>query len=288
MDISILQAVLIGLWTAFCFSGMLLGLYTNRCIVLSLGDGVILGDIQTALAVGAISELAYMGFGVGAGGTVPPNPIGPGIFGTLMAITTAGTKGKITPEAALALSTPIAVGIQFLQTATYTAFAGAPETAKKALQAGNFRGFKIAANGTIWAFAGLGFGLGVLGALSTQTLTDLFALIPPVLLNGLTLAGKMLPAIGFAMILSVMAKKELIPYILLGYVLAVYFGLPVLTPTANGDGVLTSVATNSVLGVPTIGVAIIATIFALLDIFRKPAALTKETKTEGDNQDDWI
>lgn len=37
MDISILQAVLIGLWTAFCFSGMLLGLYTNRCIVLSLG-----------------------------------------------------------------------------------------------------------------------------------------------------------------------------------------------------------------------------------------------------------
>lgn len=115
MDISILQAVLIGLWTAFCFSGMLLGLYTNRCIVLSLGVGVILGDIQTALAVGAISELAYMGFGVGAGGTVPPNPIGPGIFGTLMAITTAGTKGKITPEAALALSTPIAVGIQFLQ-----------------------------------------------------------------------------------------------------------------------------------------------------------------------------
>ncbi|HFH7605020.1 TPA: PTS sugar transporter subunit IIC [Streptococcus agalactiae] len=193
MDISILQAVLIGLWTAFCFSGMLLGLYTNRCIVLSLGVGVILGDIQTALAVGAISELAYMGFG-----------------------------------------------------------------------------------------------LGVLGALSTQTLTDLFALIPPVLLNGLTLAGKMLPAIGFAMILSVMAKKELIPYILLGYVLAVYFGLPVLTPTANGDGVLTSVATNSVLGVPTIGVAIIATIFALLDIFRKPAAPTKETKTEGDNQDDWI
>lgn len=156
------------------------------------------------------------------------------------------------------------------------------------MQAGNFRGFKIAANGTIWAFAGLGFGLGVLGALSTQTLTDLFALIPPVLLNGLTLAGKMLPAIGFAMILSVMAKKELIPYILLGYVLAVYFGLPVLTPTANGDGVLTSVATNSVLGVPTIGVAIIATIFALLDIFRKPAAPTKETKTEGDNQDDWI
>ncbi|WP_159548869.1 PTS mannose/fructose/sorbose/N-acetylgalactosamine transporter subunit IIC [Streptococcus halichoeri] len=288
MSITIIQAVLIGLWTAFCFSGMLLGLYTNRCIVLSLGVGVILGDIQTALAVGAISELAYMGFGVGAGGTVPPNPIGPGIFGTLMAITTVASKDKITPEAALALSTPIAVGIQFLQTATYTAFAGAPEAAKKALRVGNFHKFRIAANGTIWAFAGLGFILGLIGALSMETLTNLFALIPPVLLNGLTLAGKMLPAIGFAMILSVMAKKELIPYILLGYVLAVYFGLPVLTPTSNGDGVLTSVTANSVLGVPTIGVALIATIFALIDIFRKPAAAGARPQPEGDEQDDWI
>lgn len=126
MDINLLQALLIGLWTAFCFSGMLLGIYTNRCIILSFGVGIILGDLPTALSMGAISELAYMGFGVGAGGTVPPNPIGPGIFGTLMAITSAG---KVTPEAALALSTPIAVAIQFLQTFTYTAFAGAPETA---------------------------------------------------------------------------------------------------------------------------------------------------------------
>lgn len=99
MDINLLQALLIGLWTAFCFSGMLLGIYTNRCIILSFGVGIILGDLPTALSMGAISELAYMGFGVGAGGTVPPNPIGPGIFGTLMAITSAG---KVTPEAALA------------------------------------------------------------------------------------------------------------------------------------------------------------------------------------------
>ena len=87
MSINVFQAILIGLWTAFCFSGMLLGIYTNRCIVLSFGVGIILGDLPTALAMGAIGELAYMGFGVGAGGTVPPNPIGPGIFGTLMAIT---------------------------------------------------------------------------------------------------------------------------------------------------------------------------------------------------------
>lgn len=54
MSINVFQAILIGLWTAFCFSGMLLGIYTNRCIVLSFGVGIILGDLPTALAMGAI------------------------------------------------------------------------------------------------------------------------------------------------------------------------------------------------------------------------------------------
>jgi N-acetylgalactosamine PTS system EIIC component len=75
MEISLIQALLIGIWTAFCYSGMLFGIYTNRALVLSFGVGVILGDVPTALSCGAIAELAFMGFGVGAGGTVPPNPM---------------------------------------------------------------------------------------------------------------------------------------------------------------------------------------------------------------------
>lgn len=258
MDINIIQAMLIGLWTAFCFSGMLLGLYTNRCIVLSFGVGVILGDLPTALAMGAIGELAYMGFGVGAGGTVPPNPIGPGIFGTLMAITSAG---KVSPEAALALSTPIAVGIQFLQTFVYTLFAGAPGAAQKALREHNIKKFRITLNGTIVLFAVVGFALGCLGAFSMDALLRLVDYIPPVLLTGLTVAGKMLPAIGFAMILSVMAKKELIPFVLLGYVCAAY------------------------LQIPTIGIALVGTIFALIELYGKPA---QGTHTKEEAQDDWI
>lgn len=78
----------------------------------------------------------------------------------------------------------------------------------KTASKGNIKGFTFAANGTIWAFAVIGLGLGLLGALSMDTLLHLVDYIPPVLLNGLTVAGKMLPAIGFAMILSVMAKKS--------------------------------------------------------------------------------
>ena len=67
MQITLLQAVIIGLWTAFCYSGMLWGIFTNRALVLSFGVGIVCGDLKTALQCGAIAELAFMGFGVGAG-----------------------------------------------------------------------------------------------------------------------------------------------------------------------------------------------------------------------------
>lgn len=104
MDISLTQAILIGLITAFCYAGQLLGIYTNRSIVMSFLVGLVLGDIPTALTFGALAELAFMGFGVGAGGTVPPNQLGPGIVGTIMAITLKNQ--GVTPESALSLSFP--------------------------------------------------------------------------------------------------------------------------------------------------------------------------------------
>lgn len=261
VEITLLQAVLIGLWTAFCYSGMLWGIFTNRALVLSFGVGIILNDLPTALACGAIAELAFMGFGVGAGGTVPPNPIGPGVIGTLMAI----TMPDVTPESALSLSLPFAIAIQFLQTAIYTFRAGAPESAANALKQQNFKRFWWASNMTIILFALVGFALGFLGAFSMPTLQLVVNLIPQWLLNGLTVAGGMLPAIGFAMIMSVMLKKEFVPFALLGYVLAAFIGLPV------------------------IGIALVGAIFAIkfYNESEKTAAAPAAVNVEGE-QDDWI
>ena len=62
MTISMFQCLLIGLWTAFCLAGMLFGIYTNRCLVMAAGVGLILGDLPTGLAMGAVGELAFMGY----------------------------------------------------------------------------------------------------------------------------------------------------------------------------------------------------------------------------------
>ena len=224
MEISLVQALLIGLWTAFCYSGMLFGIYTNRALVLSFGVGLILGDVPTALSCGAIAELAFMGFGVGAGGTVPPNPIGPGIIGTLMAITMA----DVTPETALSLSIPFAVAIQFLQTFVYTLTSGNQEIATNALKEHKFGKWRLFSNFTVILFAIVGFILGFLGASSMSLLSQLVALVPQWLLKGLSVAGGMLPGIGFAMIMSVMLEKKFVPFALLGYIAAAYLKMPVI------------------------------------------------------------
>lgn len=96
------------------------------------------------------------------------------------------------------------------------------------------------------------------------TLTSLVDYIPQWLMKGLTIAGKMLPAIGFAMILATMVKKEVIPFAILGYVLAAYFKLPV------------------------IGIALVGTIFALNELYNKPKVVVETTETNEGGTDDWI
>ena len=57
-------------------------------------------------------------------------------------------------------------------------------------------------------------------------------------------------------------KKELIPFVLLGYVCAAY------------------------LNIPTIGIAIVGTIFALIEFYNKPK--TADHVVEEEAHDDWI
>lgn len=248
MEISVMQGILIGLVTAFCYSGMLLGIYTNRAIVMAFFVGLILGDLPTALTFGALAELAYMGFGVGAGGTVPPNPVGPGIVGTIMVITLKDQ--GVTPESALALSFPFAVLFQFVTTFLYTFFAGNAKMATKAIEEGKYKKFAFIAHSTYLGLAVSGFVIGILSALSRPALQTFVEALPKWLISGFSVAGGLIPAIGFAMILSVMLKKELTPYVILGYVLVAYLELP------------------------TMAVALVGTIFATIYYFQKDHSAT--------------
>ena len=69
----LVQAILVGLVGAFgCLDYQLGTLYAFRPIVLCPLVGLVLGDLQTGLAVGASLELLFMG-SISIGAYVPPN-----------------------------------------------------------------------------------------------------------------------------------------------------------------------------------------------------------------------
>lgn len=256
MEITIMQAILIALWTGFALSGSLLGIYTNRSLVLSFGVGLILGDLKTALTVGAIGELAFMGFGVSPGGTIPPSPLGPGIFGVLLAITNPNIDG----QTAFSLSIPFAIAIQFAITTINTLMSFSPALAKKAIEEENDSKFTIYANLSYVLQFLVGALIGFVAAISTSSINNLVDMIPAVITDGLSMAGAMIPAVGFAMILSNMLRKENVAFLLFGYVLSAYLEMPLM------------------------GVAIFSAFFAMYDYYRKSNSNSDELESNSEER----
>lgn len=88
------------------------------------------------------------------------------------------------------------------------------------------------------------------------------AIIPKFIIDGMNIAAGILPALGFALLASMLINKKVAPYLLLGFVLAAYLKVPV-------------------LGVALIGIVIVA-----LNIVNRntnqPASINME-----DNDDDF-
>ena len=97
------EALLLGLVAFIAQSEYAMGTsLISRPIVTGLLTGLVLGDVQTGVIMGATLELAFIGsFSVGA--SIPPDVVTGGILGVAFAITSgAGT------ETALLLGLPIA------------------------------------------------------------------------------------------------------------------------------------------------------------------------------------
>lgn len=61
----------------------------------------------------------------------------------------------------------------------------------------------------------------------TDLVKNIVSSIPVWLTNGLTLASKILPAYGFALLLQTMLTKKMIPFLLLGFLITAYSGLSI-------------------------------------------------------------
>ena len=228
MEITVMQGI--GLAIMAIIVGVdfwLEGLFIFRPIIVSTLTGVILGDVQLGLLTGGITELAFAGL-TPAGGTQPPNPVLAGVMSTVIAYTT-----KTEASGAMALALPFSFLMQYIILFCYSTFSFFMKGADKAAEeADTAKIVKI--NMTCTAIIALLYGLVVfLCAYVAQDAMKTFVeILPAWLTHGFEVAGGILPAVGFAMLLKVMLKGEFVPYLLIGFVIACFLDYSNLLPIA--------------------------------------------------------
>lgn len=195
----------------------------ERPIVVGPLVGLIMGDLQTGLAVGASFELIFMG-AAAIGGAVPPNIVIAAVLGTSFAITTG--KGI---EAALVVAVPAALVATTFELFAKTVSPIFAHGADKYAREGNASGITLMVMlGNLLhflAYAVPTFVALYFGGSSVELLTSA---IPGPVMNGIKAAGNLLPALGFGLLLNSLGAKHLMPYFFIGFVIAAYTGFGVM------------------------------------------------------------
>ena len=220
-----MQAFFIGLIAFAAYMADALGYSQyDRPLVTGLLVGIALGDVQQGLVVGASLELIYMGT-ITIGGAFPPDVYTGGILGAAFALSTgSGVEG------AVALSLPIATLALLVKQVMYSVVRGffVHKADKYALEGKDH----AVASMHVWATLAYCVPMAVLvgacfyvGGPAVQALIDA---IPAFIMNGLSAASSMIPALGFAMLLKLIVSKDILPYFFAGFLIAGYLNIPVL------------------------------------------------------------
>jgi PTS system N-acetylgalactosamine-specific IIC component len=219
-----MQALLIGIWAGIAGIDQFNGLtHIHRPIVTGAVVGLILGDFTTGLIAGATLELVWAGM-VPLAGAQPPNVVIGGIIGTAFAILSGQP-----PEVAVGIAVPFAVAGQALITLLFTAYSPimhkmdtyAMEGNTKAIDRLNYLGpVLLFIFFFVISFLPIYFG--------AEQAAAIVGLLPAWLIGGLGIAGGIMPAVGFAMLLKIMFSWTYAPFFAFGFVAAAYLSLPIL------------------------------------------------------------
>ena len=227
MGVSVLQAVLVAIIATI--SGWWFSHVITRTWLYPIWNGflvaLVMGEPIEGMKIAAAINLPLVGF-VTAGGSMPSNAQFAGSVGTALAIAAYKANGSMTVEQCVAISTIVGGFGVFVWTAYMTINSSWVHLADKFLEAGNITMVRVmnylpsclvsivlnGIPGFCAAFYGEAFG----HALET---------FPQWIMDALTIAGGILPALGIAMLLNYLAKGKIMPFFFAGFALSAFFGL---------------------------------------------------------------
>ena len=256
--------------------------------------GLVMGDMATGLFIGGSMQLTILGVGTfGGASRIDANS------GTLIATAFAVSSGMDPEQALAALGVPVAailVYTDILGRMANTFWGHACDADVEKMNWGSYNvhywmgAVSWCLSRMIPVFLALAFGQGLVDAITGALNGDLAWLG-----TGLTVAGGMLPAVGFAILLRYLPVKKHIAYLILGFVIAALLGTAFTSIQTIGGDVATVASTvdatingGSFKGLSMLTVALIG--FALAYIYYQqhqnaPVAAVS-AGAEGDDDDE--
>lgn len=183
--------------------------------------GFILGDIKTGIVMGGMLEAVYMGI-VSVGGGAPADAFGSTVICVTFVIT-----GGLSMEAGLALAFPIGTLTARLAQLVLPMHAYLIRFFEKFAKTGDSKKYAQLQQVYRFLFARFFHTITIFLAIwvGADAISSVFNLLPPYVLDGLKIAGGLLPAVGLGILASMTFSKELGGFLVLGYALSAYLGL---------------------------------------------------------------
>ncbi|MDO4680716.1 MAG: PTS sugar transporter subunit IIC [Aerococcus sp.] len=263
-----------------------------------LVTGLVMGDMVTGLKIGAAMQLMVLGVGTfGGSSKIDANS------GTILATAFSVSVGMSAEQAVGTIGVAVATLMLQLDVLARMANTFFQHRIDSAIEHDDYRGIErnFLLGALSWSlsrlipiFLALAFGAPIV-----QSIVDYLNGPLEWLGNGLSLAGSVMPAVGFAILLRYLPVKKHVPYLILGFVITALFTTIFGDMQAIGTG-LTEVNKEfaTILnGLPMLAIALIGFAFALIR-FREHTVLNAAQQvapkqnqaedTEGEIEDDEI
>ena len=184
--------------------------------------GLIMGDLQTGVIIGATLESMFMG-SIMVGSAVPPE-----VYASSIAIAIQTGAGAGT---AVAIALPLSIFLQLWRNFCYAipgSWAG--KQIERALDERKLKKANLLHLTVVPLSIGIPSALLVFIALffGADGINSVLNMIPKVVLNGFNVAAGVLSCVGLALLIKIMSNNKILPYLFLGFVAVMYLGMDVI------------------------------------------------------------
>jgi PTS system mannose-specific IID component len=186
--------------------------------------GIFMGNPMLGMLSGATIQLVYLGW-INTGGVMPSNTMVAGIFGTALTIL-SGANPKLAVTFAVPFSLIGLLMVEIYQSVnSFWVHKADAELAKGNIKAVRFLNYVPSLIVATIVYGIPAFCLVFFGRGWAQ---GMLRMIPKSLTVALEVVGAMMPALGIAMLLNYLGKKNLVPYFFVGFFLTAYLKLQIM------------------------------------------------------------